>query len=105
MQYTEEQVQLAHFANAMQADMRAQGAGGLQDLGIFAAKELPQREADFAAGLKILGGARLVSSRRWALGTGHTAHIEGEVDSPLVGVPAGYLATQEMRRWVALRHK
>lgn len=104
--YTEGQVLLAHLTNALDSDKRAQHARTLADLGLDEGKEeLATREADYQAGMAILEGARLVSSRRWATGTGHTAYIDGGLDSPEVAVRAGYLATQEMWRWVGLRRK
>jgi hypothetical protein len=113
--YTAEQVQLAHQAQFLDIDMKAQRVTDVEDLGMFMTspeddpaayqREVAERRQEYEAGKALLAEATLVyGQRRWVIGTGHTAHITVPLDSPEIAISRGFVAASEQFVWCGLRH-
>ena len=103
MKYTEQQVQLAITARAMQdytitAGLKRSEVRQLIGDEIF--PEVTREELD--AGLAILDEAVLVASKSHAIGVPYTI---GKVDSPLIYHEVGHVATQAQYHMTGLRKR
>jgi hypothetical protein len=112
--YAAEQVQLAHMAQFLDSDMKAQRVTDVKALGMFVTspeddpaeyrREIAERQSKYEAGKEILAEATLVYGREhWVVGTGHTAHITVPLDSPEIAVSRGFVAASEQFVWCGLR--